>query len=65
MCQASVGKVIRVNKDTITVEYNGKTRELKSKLVSAREGDYVLFSLDIAIEKVDEEEATTILGDMK
>jgi len=65
MCQAPVGKVIRVNRNTITVEYKGKTRELKSKLVSAKEGDYVLFSLDIAIEKIDKEEATTILGDMR
>ncbi len=65
MCQAPVGKVISVDKDTITIEYNGKTRVLKSKLVHAKVGEYVQFSLDIAIDKMDEEEAKMILEGMK
>jgi len=65
MCQAPVGKVVKVDKKSIVVEYNGKKRELNSKLVNVKEGDYVLFSLNIAIEKVDKEEATMILGDVR
>jgi hydrogenase maturation factor len=67
MCQAPVGKVIDIDnsKDRITVEYNGKKRELRSKLVDVKKGEYVLFSLDIAIEKIDKEEAMMILGGMQ
>lgn len=65
MCQAPVGKVVSLDKEGITVEYKGKTRKLRSKLLDVKKGDYVLFSLDIAIDKVDAEEAEAILGDMK
>ncbi len=65
MCQAPVGKVVEVNENGLVVEYNGKRRELRSKLAEIGRGDYVLFSVDIAIEKVDPEEAKFILGDMK
>ena len=53
MCQATIGKVVSIGKGRITIEYNGKKRELDSKLVKVVKGDYVLFSSDIAIEKVD------------
>jgi hydrogenase maturation factor len=62
MCQTPVGKVVGVGEKSITVECNGKLRELKSKLVDVKKGDYVEFSLDIAIDKIDEEEAKMILG---
>jgi hydrogenase maturation factor len=65
MCQAPVGKVVGVGKGTLTVEYNGKTRELRSRLPNVSSGDYVSFSMDIAIDKVDREEAEAILGDMR
>ncbi len=65
MCQAPVGKVVSVDGDTITVDYKGKRRVLNSKLVKASIGDYVLFSVNIAIEKVDEQEAKVIMGQMK
>lgn len=65
MCQSPVGKVIKVGKESITVEYKGEGRELKSKLVKVKEGDYVLFSSDLAVDKIDEEEAKMILGDIK
>ncbi len=66
MCQAPVGKVIGLDSDSITVEYNGKDRVLKkSKFLDAKIGEYVLFSLDIAIDKVDKEEAEMILKGMK
>jgi len=66
MCQAPVGRVININEGSITIEYNGRTRELRSKLLKeVKNGDYVLFSLDIAIDKVDREEAEIILKGMK
>ncbi len=65
MCQAPVGKVVGVDKDRLTVEYNGRTRELRSRLPGIGIGDYVLFSVGIAIDKVDREEAEAILGGMK
>jgi hydrogenase maturation factor len=65
MCQAPVGKVIGVGPGSLTVEYNGKSRILRSKLPGVKPGDYVLFSTDIAIDTVDEEEAMSILGKMK
>jgi len=64
MCQAPVGKVISVGEGKITVEYNGKKRELRSKIPDIKVGEYVQFSLDIAIDKIDEEEALMILGEM-
>ncbi len=65
MCQAPVGKVVGVGEGTLTVEYNGKTRELRSRIPNVGSGDYVTFSTDIAIDKIDREEAEAILGDMK
>lgn len=65
MCQASVGKVVKVGGDRITIECNGKRRELRSQLVSVKEGDNVLFSTDFAIEKIDEEEARIIRGEIE
>lgn len=51
--------------DRITIECNGKRRELRSQLVSVKEGDNVLFSTDFAIEKIDEEEARIIRGEIE
>jgi len=65
MCQALVGKVVKAGVEKITVECNGKIRELRSKLVDVKEGDNVLFSTDIAIEKIDAEEAGIIRGEIK
>ena len=66
MCQAPVGKVVGIGNGTVTVEYNGRRRELKSKLLGhIKNGDYVLFSLDIAIDRVDKEEAEMIMRGMK
>ena len=62
MCQMPVGKVLSVGKGRITISCNGRRRSLNSKLVKARKGDYVLFSLDMAIDKVDSEEAKAIIG---
>jgi hydrogenase maturation factor len=62
MCQSPVGKVVLVGKDKIKVEHKGQIKELDSRLVKVKKGDYVLFSANMAIDKVDEEEAKMILG---
>lgn len=64
MCQAPVGKVISIEEKRILIEYNGKKRVLNSKLPDIKKGDYVTFSLDMAIDKIDKEEAEIILGTM-
>ena len=65
MCQAPVGKVITIGKDKLVVDYRGKKRELRSKLTNVSKGDYVLFSVNLAIEKIDDEEAMEIMGSVK
>jgi hydrogenase maturation factor len=62
MCQGLVGKVISTERDGIVVECKGEKRKLRSKLTDVKVGDYVMFSLDIAIDKVDKEEAEMICG---
>ncbi len=57
MCQVAIGKVLSVSDGIVRVKYKGGVRELNSKLVDLKEGDYALFSSGIAIEKMDEEEA--------
>lgn len=64
MCQAPVGKIVKIDKNKITVECKGELKDLDSKLVDVKEGDYVLFSTNIAIEKLDKEEAKTMVGDL-
>jgi hydrogenase maturation factor len=65
MCQAPVGKVIRAENGLLLVKYKGKTIALKSKIPDVTVGDYVMFALDIAIDKVDKEEAEAVLGMVK
>jgi hydrogenase maturation factor len=64
MCQAPVGRIIKINKDKITIECKGELKELKSKLTDVKRGDYVMFSTNIAIEKVEPEEAKVIMGEV-
>ena len=67
MCQAMVGRVVKVNKTagTVSVKYGGKTEVLNAKLVDAQEGDYITFLKGMAIEKIDKEEADMILGNLE
>jgi hydrogenase maturation factor len=65
MCQAPVGKVTKVGERVLVVEYNGRSRELRSMLPGIKVGDYVSFSLDIAIDRIDREEAEAVLGAMR
>ncbi|MDE1865045.1 MAG: HypC/HybG/HupF family hydrogenase formation chaperone [Candidatus Micrarchaeota archaeon] len=65
MCQAPVGKVLEVRGDRLVVDVKGKRRELRSRLPGIGVGDYVSFSLDIAIDRIEKEEAEAVLEGMK
>jgi len=65
MCQAPIGKVLSMDGDRITVECNGKKADLKSFVTGLAIGDYVIFSSNIAVDKIEKEEALLILGDRK
>jgi hydrogenase maturation factor len=51
--------------DRITVECKGKRAGLKSFVTGLAIGDYVIFSSNIAVDKIEKEEALLILGDRK
>jgi hydrogenase maturation factor len=65
MCQVPAGRVVAVGEKRLTIEYNGKRRELRSILPGIKVGDYVSFSLDMAIDRIDEEEAKAAMGAMR
>ncbi len=56
MCQAPVGKVLSVDGGKLIVKYRGKNLGLNSRIPDVKVGDYVMFSLDMAIDKVDKED---------
>ena len=56
MCQAPVGKVLSVDGGKLKVKYKGKTLSLDSRIPDVHVGDYVMFSLNIAVDKVDKED---------
>ena len=50
MCLAIPGKVIKIDDDNATIDYNGITKQAKITLVSPKIGDYVLVHAGFAIE---------------
>lgn len=64
MCQFIVGKVIDVNKNKAKVNIKGKNKILDTQLVDVSKGDYVICAADYILEKIDEEEARMILGNV-
>jgi hydrogenase assembly chaperone HypC/HupF len=62
MCQAILGKIIQLKGKEAIVEIKGTKRKINTELVDVKKGDYVLCSLNIAIEKVEPEEAKQMIG---
>jgi len=56
MCLAIPGKVVKLTKDRIIVDYGDSKREVQS-LIDAKVGDYVLVQMGRAIQKVKKEDA--------
>ena len=50
MCLAIPGKIIEINGDTATIDYNGITKEAKIYLITPKIGDNVLVHAGFAIE---------------
>lgn len=64
MCQVIVGKVISINGDKAKVNIKGKNVLLNTQLADINKGDHVICAADYVIEKIDEEEAKMILGNV-
>ncbi|MBW6462507.1 MAG: HypC/HybG/HupF family hydrogenase formation chaperone [DPANN group archaeon] len=50
MCLAIPGKIIEIDKDNATIDYNGIKKQAKIILISPKIGDYVLVHAGFAIE---------------
>ncbi|MCK5594128.1 MAG: HypC/HybG/HupF family hydrogenase formation chaperone, partial [Candidatus Aenigmarchaeota archaeon] len=50
MCLAIPGKVIKIDDDNATIDYNGITKQAKITIISPKIGDYVLVHAGFAIE---------------
>ena len=61
MCLTIVGKVTMAKGKKGTVEVEGIKREMDLSMVKVKKGDYVSCALNIAVEKIDSEEAGEIL----
>ena len=62
MCLSIPGKVISVKENEIIVDYETEQRTSNLSLVDIQEGDYVIISNKIIINKIDKEKAEKMLG---
>lgn len=58
-----MGKVISFGDGTVTVECKGTKVNLRPAVSGLKEGDYVVFSGGMAVDKLEKEEAESILGE--
>ena len=61
ICLAIPGKIVMVEGQQATVDFDGISKEINVSLVEVEEGDYVIVHAGFAIEKMGEEEATLTL----
>ena len=63
MCVALPGRVVQVNGQTAIVEVGGRTREVSLlALPDLKDGEYVLVSLGMAVERLSQQEAASLEG---
>ncbi|ARM75352.1 HypC/HybG/HupF family hydrogenase formation chaperone [Acidianus manzaensis] len=55
---ALIGKIIKIEKNTALVDFNGIKRDIELGLVEAKEGDYILVHAGYAIKVIDEKDMT-------
>lgn len=60
MCLAIPGKIIKINNQLATVDFNGIEKEINISLVDAKKGDFVIVHAGFAIEKVSHEDADIV-----
>jgi hydrogenase expression/formation protein HypC len=61
MCLAIPGKILKIIGSTATIDYGDETREADCSLLECCEGEYVIVSNNMVIDKVPEEEAVESL----
>lgn len=57
MCVALPGKVIALDKDIATIDFNGNIVKANCGIVNIKIGDYVLVHAGLVIQKLPEDEA--------
>jgi hydrogenase expression/formation protein HypC len=55
MCLAIPGKIIEINDQLATVDFNGIRKVVNISLVKIKKGDYVMVHAGFAIEKMEED----------
>ena len=55
---AMPGKIVKINDDTVVIDYSGEIREASVSLIDdLKVGDYVLVSAGFVMDKIPEEQA--------
>lgn len=65
MCLAIPGKILTINKQLATVDFDGVEKDINISLVEVKIGDYVMVHAGFAIEKMDPEVVVDIQGYLK
>ena len=60
MCVAMPGKVLAVNENIATVDFSGNIVEAQADLVSVKVGDYVLVHAGFILQKLSQEEGSSL-----
>ncbi len=60
MCLSIPGKIIKIDGQRATADFNGIKKEINVSLIDANSGDYVMVHAGFAIEKVDLKQAENI-----
>jgi len=60
MCVAMPGKVLAVKENIATVDFSGNIVEAQADLVSVKPGDYVLVHAGFILQKLSQEEGSSL-----
>ena len=61
MCFTVPGKIIKIENNIATVDYNGLERKADLSMIKAKIGDYVIVNAGFAVEKVNNNKAEDYL----
>lgn len=61
MCLAVPGKIIKIEKEMATIDYDGERREASTSLIDCEVGDWVIVSAKFVMRKIPEEDALKTL----
>ncbi len=63
MCITAIGRILTIDGNKAVVQLKKSVREVRIDLVDVQEGDYIYISANLAIEKIDKQEAENILAE--